>query len=52
MYQLTLEGVVELSLEEAEEVVGGNLPFAQFLVGCFAAGFHFGYSTLGPLICG
>ncbi len=44
--------VTEMSFDEASEVEGGTLPYASFLLGCFGAGFNFGFNTLGPAIFG
>lgn len=38
--------------DEAASLEGGNIPLAGFLVGCFGAGFDFGYNVLGPRLFG
>lgn len=45
-------GVSLISVDEAAELEGGNLPIAGFLATCFGAGFNFGFNVLGPMMFG
>lgn len=45
--------VTPLSPDEAAAIAGGSsIQVAAFLASCFAAGFDFGYSALGPRLFG
>ena len=49
----TVEGMVDLTPEEASRIEGGDyFKAAALIIGCFGAGFRFGYHTLGPLVVG
>lgn len=49
---LTSGYVTDVSFDEAAELEGGTLPYATFLMGCFGAGFNFGFNVLGPALFG
>jgi len=45
--------LTELSETEAEGVRGGTpLQYAIFFIGCFKAGFFYGYTEIGPALLG
>ena len=46
-----LDKIIELTPEEASQIEGGDyLKAAALMIGCFGAGFRFGFHTLGPLL--
>ena len=53
MESMELEGLCPLPDDEALDICGGSpLAYAIFFVGCFKAGFYYGYTELGPALLG
>jgi len=50
MNVVTNDQLMDLSPDEASLVEGGYMQMVQYLTSCFAAGFNFGYSYVGPAL--